>query len=345
MLEEINDEIKHHTFDVTKYSSTKKIEFEVSHLIDLFEGEKLKSVAPSYQHNVKIYCKIHRAYWKNADVRDIRKIAVKGYLSHLDTLIPGAKTRANTYEHFKTFMNWCCHDLEIIGIVPKFPTVDYALPTIHAISADTMMMILENHVPAEHYPIMAFLFTHPVRPGEERALKPSKIDIEQNVIHIDSTFSDEVYRQKRKSKKAPPVLVPIHPDMKDWLTKRKEAMKLDPDGFVFLHPTTGRPYTMQNINALWERIRASAELPSYLKLYDCTRHSLATLGNKVGLSLLDIKTMLGHTKTTMSERYPLVEIQRIGAKLAEIITLRPQTVRDLSVAQKRASKKVINQTT
>jgi integrase len=334
LLDDINGELKHHTFDVTKYVRTKKREFEVSYLMDTFEAEKVKEAAPSYKCNVRRYCRIHRAHWQQTDVRDIRKIALKGYLTYLAEILPGDKSRANQFDHFKAFLNWCKEDAEILPFVPDFPVVDYSLPTIKAVSAETMMDLLEKHVPEPDFPIMAYLFTHPVRPGEARALKACKIDLEQHVCHIDATFSEEEYRPKRKSKKSPPVMTPIHPDMADWLKTRKEELKLDPDGFVFINPRTGNHYTLQNICDLWTRIRTSAGLPDNLRLYDCTRHSLATLMNRAGATPFDIKNALGHTRLSSTERSPSPDIARIGKQLASVITFKPKTVGGVSAEQK-----------
>lgn len=101
LLGEIQYEVEHGTFDPTKYRKKEQKEFWISSLLDEFEmgkvGEKQKRnlsltvtlrspIAPSYESSYRWYIKLHREFFGNKDVRDIRKKGLFEYVEWLKTV-------------------------------------------------------------------------------------------------------------------------------------------------------------------------------------------------------------------------------------------------------------------
>ncbi len=130
-------------------------------------------------------------------------------------------------------------DLEVITIVPPFPVIDYVAKTFKWVSGQDQASLYEM-VPDQHKPIIAFLMLHGCRPGETRALKCKNVDLVHGLITIAATFSKNVYRPRRKGKRAKPYNIPLHPEMREYAADR--VSNSHPESFLFPDPGTGRPY-------------------------------------------------------------------------------------------------------
>ncbi len=233
-------------------------------------------------------------------------------------------------------MNYLHHDLEVISSVPPFPTVDVTERTFKWVSAEDQAKLFEL-VPYDHKPIIAFLMLHGCRPSEARALKCKDVDLDHGCITISATFSDNVYRERRKGRRAKPAIIPIHPEMRDYIQERKESSH--PEAFVFVNPTTGEPYSKPMIGKIWKAVRDEAGIGPYeLRLYDASRHSVASqLGNN-GTSLFTVSKLLGHSSTKMSEKYAHADLEKLRAELSRVTLKGRQTVTRLSPDKKEQEK-------
>ena len=96
------------------------------------------------------------------------------------------------------------------------------------------------------------------RPGEARALKCKDINLEQKTITISATFSDNIYRQKRKGKKSKSVTIPIHHEMFGYIKDRVENNL--PEAYVFVNSNTGLHYSKTKLGRIWDVVRDKAGL-------------------------------------------------------------------------------------
>ncbi|MBF0553265.1 MAG: tyrosine-type recombinase/integrase, partial [Nitrospirae bacterium] len=155
-------------------------------------------------------------------------------------------------------------------------------------------------VDEEDREIIRFLMLHGCRPGEARALKVKNLDLKTNSIRIDSTFSDSVIREKRKGRNSKHYIIPIHPEMLEYLQYRCNNSL--PEAFVFINPRSGKHYADACLDGVWNKARKKACAPK-LRLYDATRHSLGSGLANQNVSPFIISKILGHTTVKMSERY------------------------------------------
>ncbi|MEO5360578.1 MAG: tyrosine-type recombinase/integrase [Nitrospirota bacterium] len=295
----IQHEIDSHTFDSSRYVKAELVKFWASTLLDQFLEAKLKTVAPSYAKDYRLHVKRHKDFFKTADVRELRKIDIINYVQSLQAQNLSDKTVKNIVDNFKTFLIWLKSDLEILQAIPSFPPIEVQPYNWTWLSSEDQIKALEL-VEEGDRDIIAFLMLHGCRPGEARALKVKHVDIEKQSINIYSTFSGNVIRDKRKGKGARPAYIPIHPEMVGFFTERCGN---HPEAFIFVNPRTGGHYSLTSFLKIWRNAREKGGLPKKLRLYDASRHSVASQLVNQNVSLYTVSKILGHSSVKMTEKY------------------------------------------
>lgn len=336
VLKHLHYEISNHAFDPQKYIKAEASKFWTVNLLERFEQYKVKSLAPGYKAYFSYVVKIAKDYFKSQDVRDIKKLDLINYVEHLEKVYDWKpKTRKNVMDVFKAFLRYVRNDLEIIDTVPSFPVVEVPDTSFRWVGQKDQASLFEK-VPDQHKPIIAFLMLHGCRPGEGRALKCKNIDLEHESITIAATFSGGVYCERRKGRGARILVIPIHPEMCDFLTDRVSSSH--PEAFVFVNPVTARPYTEHKLLEVWDRVRTAAGVSKELRLYDASRHSFASQLVNSGVSLFTVSKLLGHSSTKMTEKYSHANIESMRTELSRLSLKKTETVTRLSPAKKEAHK-------
>ncbi|ODS34502.1 MAG: Phage integrase family protein [Candidatus Scalindua rubra] len=220
LLSRINHEIKSKTFDSSNYIKQELEKFYIERLLDGFLELKLTAdkIAPSYIRHYKRYVGIAKDYFGTRDVRDLRKLDIVNYQAYVsENYNFSNKTLKNCLDIFKTFLMYLKNDLELLKVVPHFPIIEITPPKTTWLTPETQKAVF-SYVPDIDKPIIAFLMLSGCRPGEARALKCKDVDLEHGLITISATFSDTVYRQKRKGKRSKKAIIPIHQEIFEFRT-------------------------------------------------------------------------------------------------------------------------------
>lgn len=325
----IESELEDHTFDPSRYVTADAAKFWTANLLDRFEKDKLDGLAPSYRKDYKRMVRIAKAFFGKQDVRDIRKIHLIDYMKDCQTKYSSwkEKTLKNCLDVFKVFMYYCKGDLEIISKVPQFPEIEIAARPVRWVHSEDYPDLYDL-VPDEDKPIIGFIMLHGCRQGEARALKCKDADLESKSITIHATFSKNVYREKRKGRKAKPYVIPIHGERFDFLAGR--VRESHPEAFVFVSPRTGRPYTMEGILAVWEKVREAGKIGPELKLHHASRHSVGSQLVNKNVSLYRVSKLLGHSTTKTTEIYAHHELESLRADQSLLTLKKEATVTRLS---------------
>lgn len=347
--ERIESELEDHTFDPARYVTAEASKFWACNLLDRFQIDKVGtergeadagkekpcSVSPSYKKDYKRMIRIAKAFFGKQDVREIRKIHLIDYMKDCQEKYSWKeKTLKNNMDLFKVFLNYLKNDLEIINKVPKFPEIEVPEPAVKWVHSNDQISLYEL-VAEDDKPIIGFLMLHGCRPGEARAIKCKDVDPETQSLSIHATFSKNVYREKRKGKKAKPYVIAIHPESFDFIKNRVD--NCHPEAFVFINPRTGRPYTMESILAVWEKVRAAGNISSELRLYDASRHSFASQLVNQNVSLNKVSKLLGHSNTKMTERYAHHELESLRTDLSLVSLKKRESVTRLSLDKKKGA--------
>ena len=324
LLAHINYEIVNFIFDPSKYIKSEQKEFYVSTKLDEYRVHKLDSIAPSYKTDFKRYIGKAKDFYGTRDIREIRKVDVINFQKHLQQNFSICnKTVKNIMDVFKAFLNYLKNDLEIINSVPKFPDIDIEVKPFKWLSMEDQVRLF-GLVPEKHQPIFAFLMLHGCRPSEARALKNKNVDLKNRIITISATFSGNVYREKRKGKKARPVTIPIHPELYGYIAGRVSNNL--PEAFLFINPTTGKYYHKNTLQKVWDAVREKAGIDKSLRLYDATRHSFASNLVNSGSTIYMVSKLLGHSSVKMTEKYAHSEVENLRTDIEKLSLKSHQTV-------------------
>ena len=327
LLNHINYEIKNYSFDPTKYVKQQLVKYYVANLLEKFLESKIETLAPSYKKDYMRYTRIAQSFFGAMDVRELRKLDLINYKEHLERDFEFSdKTVKNIFDNFKTFLRYLRNDIEIVDTIPSFPIVETTQPETHWLSADVQQKAIEC-IPEEDKPIIAFLMLHGCRPGEARALKCKDVSLDKGTITISATFSNEVYREKRKGRNVKDVTIPIHLEMFEFI-KGRVGNNL-PGAFVFINSVTGRNYSEGKLSKIWEKVREEIGLSKSIRLYEATRHSVASQLVNKGVPILSVSRLLGHSNTKMTERYAHVDLEKLKYDMKNL-SLKGETVTKLS---------------
>ncbi len=318
LLSRISSEIENHTFDTTKYVKQELEKFYISNLLDVFLESKLtgiNAIAPSYVRHYRRYVGIAKEYFGTKDVRDLRKLDIVNYQSYVsENYNFASKTLKNCIDIFKTFLVYTKNDLELIDMVPHFPMIDVPPPKTTWLTPKIQKAAF-NYVPDHDKPIIAFLMLSGCRPGEARALKCKDVDIDKGLITISATFSNAIYRQKRKGKRSQSVTIPIHQEIFSFIKHRIENNL--PEAFVFVNQA-GRHYSETGLLVIWRNVREKAGLDKSVRLYDAARHSFATQMINSNVSTYSVSKFLGHSNTKTTEKYLHNDLSKLQADISNV---------------------------
>lgn len=334
LLAHINYEIKNYTFDPCNYIKQEQEKFYVANLLDKFLSHKLESLAPSYQDDYKRFIKIHKEFFGTKDARELRKLDTVGYKEHLEKKFNlSGKSIKNILDNFKTFLRYLKNDLEIITNIPGFPKVEVVPPKTIWLTAEVQRKVYEV-VPDDDKPIFAFLMLTGCRPGEVRALKCKDVNLDQGTITISATFSNNVYREKRKGRGVANATIPIHPELFGYIKNRVENNL--PNNYVFINIRNNKNYSEDALKKVWQKVKAKVGLPKNVRLYDATRHSFASQLINNGVSLINVSRLLGHSSVKMTEKYAHSDVGKLKIDVSNLSLTKVMTVPNVSPEAKAA---------
>lgn len=278
------------------------------------------NLAPSHLRELRRYVKTY--FIPAFGLKVLKELNTGDIEDFHDGLPPhlSPKSRKNIMIALRNFCGWLLHR-EVIAKLPVFPKITVPEPSINWIDYPTQCAILEK-VKECHRPIIWFLFHHPVRIAEARALLVEDINTVTMMAHVRHSFSLN-QPSFRKNKK--PYFLPLHKDFDAaWL---KDKL---PGAYVFTNEI-GRHYNDKSLDKIWKR--ACKKANQSISLYNASRHSIASQAVNAGVELSKVSKLLGHSSLSMTERYAKLRVEN----LREIIDNRG-TVVPISEGKKKRSK-------
>jgi integrase len=248
-------------------------------------------MSPTHIKEVKRYAETYyKPFFKDLSAKQIRTHHIEDFYLQLPDHL-SEKTKWNIMVMLKNFTIWLI-DMEVLSRRPKFRKITLPEHPIQWITKEDQLKVLLNIHP-HHKPIFNFLFHHPVRTGEARALKVKDFDLQNMQVSIERAWSLKEIRST-KTKKAYYLPISKHFD----ITVLKDKL---PEAFVFLNKA-GRPYTSEGLRKLWHRAREKAEVP-HIKLYNASKHSICSQASNAGVDLAIISKACNHSSLEMTKKY------------------------------------------
>ncbi|WP_298506694.1 site-specific integrase, partial [uncultured Sphaerochaeta sp.] len=237
----------------------------------------------------------------------------KTLLRKLQTSLNGyaPKTRKNIMDTLSAMLRDAYPDY--IPHVPTFPGFKGAEtiipPDIQTLELADFWKIWAKIPPEDRY-IFMFMILTGCRTSEARAFR--KTDIRSDHIMFIKTFDHADQEVPVKGKKPKPG------PMTQSLRNLFESIPAHESPLVFVNPRTGGKYS-HHMSDIWNDACKAAGYP-YIKLYNATRHTYATLLMNSGeFKLEEIMSLLRHTEIKMTQRYAHRKITVLAPKIDNVI--------------------------
>ncbi|SPP99941.1 hypothetical protein NBG4_1390002 [Candidatus Sulfobium mesophilum] len=160
--------------------------------------------------------------------------------------VAGIKTRKNILNGLHAFFSWL-KSKKIIEAIPEWPKISGSNAKARvAIDIETQNDGLSK-IPEEHRDVLEFGFETGLRPGETCALLVGDVDLANNRVIIQRTWSGAHLKPSTKTNEEK--YIPLSVRAREIVTEHKKD-KL-PATFLFINPNTGRCYRQKQLNNIW----------------------------------------------------------------------------------------------
>ena len=244
------------------------------------------------------------------------------------------KSRRNALGAFRSFLGWLKRRRELREI-PEMPhvKVDEYLPRVLSIEDQDRVLA---EIPEAERGIFLALAHLGIRPGEARALDVA--DYRDGWLMVDKAVKGPGANAPiRGTKTGKGKRLPVSDELREWIEEHVDPVGRLQGTLLFVNPRTGGRYTHYALRDTWRRATAAVGIEG-VKLYEGTKHTMATDAIRRGVPERALQTFLGHSDVRSTRRYARI------SEHALIAVLRPRFVGGLSVGEKSRKKAERNQT-
>ncbi len=276
------------------------------------------SLSPTYLCELERYAKPggYFSFFDELPIFEIGYGRIEDFSLHLADLGLSPKTRRNVLGALHGFLSWLRRRGELTQVpeVP-LPRVNEHEPRI--LSIEDQDRILEA-IPEERRGIFLALAHLGLRPGEARALDVA--DYRDGWLIVDKAVKGSAGDAPiRGTKTGRGKRLPVGPVVQEWIERW-----VDPEGrlrgaLLFVNPRTGTRWSHWALRDTWLKAARSVGIHDS-RLYEGTKHTMATDAVRRGVSERALQTFLGHTDVRSTRRYARL------SEAALVSVLRPREV-------------------
>ena len=268
----------------------KELAFQFDHCIQTW----IKSSNASQeriQHLRQITNKFFIPHFRKMDIRKIQTAHIQEFYATLLEKKYSPKYCKNIMGELHTFLNFYKKSLTLF---PDFPKIEVQEPVIRWLTEEDQARIFQR-IPEADRPIFELMRHYGCRTNEAGGL------LRQNVFLDHTPPYFVVASTLRKNGEVKPVtktkkirILPIVDETRWIFETRGES--------PFLFTKKGRPYTNKRLNSVWNRANRASGV-TQINLYNGVRHSFACQRLNAGYSIEEVRVILGHSSSKMTQRY------------------------------------------
>jgi integrase len=267
-----------------------ELPFQFDHAVQVWL--KSSNVSPEWlQHRREIASKFFQPHFKKMDLRKILTAHIQEFYTTLLDKKYSPKYCKNVMGELHNLFNFYKKSLPTF---PDFPTITIQESIIRWLSEEDQAKVFK-FIPDEDRPIFELMRRYGLRTNEAGGLLKKNVFLNHTppyfVVAITIRKNGEV-KETTKTKMAR--VLPIIDETR-WIFETNGDS-------IFVFIKRGRHYTSKRMNSVWKKANKASGV-QIINLYNGVRHSFAMQRLNNGFSLDEVKTMLGHTSSRMTERY------------------------------------------
>jgi integrase len=259
------------------------------------------SLSPTYFRELERYGKENGyfSFFDELSIYELSYARIEDFSLHLSDLGLSPKTRRNVLGALHVFLGWLRKrgELQQIPEIP-LPRVDEHQPRILSIEDQDRIL---DAIPEERRGIFLALAHLGLRPGEARALEVA--DYRDGWLTIDKAIKGAARSAPiRGTKTGRGKRLPVGPVLLDWIERWVDPRGRFTDTPLFLNRNTGKRWSHWALRDTWLGAARSVGIHD-ARLYEGTKHTMATDAVRRGVSERALQTFLGHTDIRSTRRY------------------------------------------
>jgi integrase len=173
----------------------------------------------------------------------------------------------------------------------------------------------------ERYRTLIYLLAYGgLRIGEASALRVGAVDLTRGIVHVRENAPEVAGRKEHgRTKSGKERHVPLPPFLRDMLARHLEAFgdPGDPGSPVFTGPEGGEIRQNGFRSRVFQPAARRAGIKPVPTVHDL-RHTAASLMARAGLSMRDAQEILGHSRSTMTDRYTHLWPEELAERVARM---------------------------
>lgn len=243
--------------------------------------------------------KLYKPFFKKLDIRKIKDIHIQEFYSTLLDKHYSPKYVKNVMDELKAFLNFYRKSLPTF---PDFPRVQVQEKPIRWLSEEEQDKIF-LHIPEIDRPIFEFMKHYGCRTNEAGGLLHKNVFLDHTPAYFVIATTLRANGKVKETTKTKTIrILPIIPETRWIFETRGES--------PFMFTKKGRPYSNCMLNSVWKKANRLSGVQK-INLYNGVRHSFACQRLNAGFSIEEVRVMLGHSTSKMTQRYAAYTLQSL----------------------------------
>ncbi len=283
-----------------------------------------ESISPTYLKELERYASAqgYFGFFRGISIHEVTFGVLEDWETWLSRRGLSPKTRRNILGAFRTFLAWLKKRGEIRE-VPEFPWPRAAEYEPRILSIEDLDRVLDA-IPSVERGIFLALAHLGLRPGEARALDVADYDFGTGWLRIDKAMKGtNLNAPIRGTKTGKGKRLPVGATVAQWIEGNVDTASRLMRVPLFTNPRAGTRWSHWALTDAWKRATEAVGVAG-VKLYEGTKHTMATDAVRRGVGERQLQAFLGHKDARSTRRYA-----RLGDE-ALISVLRPPAPKDAS---------------